>query len=339
MQCPNCQFNNMPGTATCARCGSSLTLASSDLDVHPPRAGSMALAFRRLVPFQHALYAFRDRASGISHCTLPALDARMPETALLIRLVVPGWAQLRLGQRRLGHFLLWAWLALMLSGLLYFGTSAGSILMGLAFSVHSFGAADLINRAATNRGFGAQLGRSILVSVVLALALYGPGAYLLTRIADPLTLGYTAGPFREGDSLLVNHWATPDRGSVVMYDVPRYQRPYQRGGPGRQIVGYSGQRIDRVVAVEGDRVEIRGGVLLVNGKLATHLPLGAARPGTIREFTLGEEMVFIVPSTTPDLTFATDPTLLMEMSIVPRGSIRGVVYARLHPLNRFRLIF
>src|SRR5215213_6505561 len=42
MQCSSCGFENMPGSEACARCASSLSLATAVMDVHPPRAGRFA---------------------------------------------------------------------------------------------------------------------------------------------------------------------------------------------------------------------------------------------------------------------------------------------------------
>ena len=46
----------MPGTAACARCGTSLGLATAvAIDVHPPRASSSAKWLRRALPIRAAL--------------------------------------------------------------------------------------------------------------------------------------------------------------------------------------------------------------------------------------------------------------------------------------------
>ena len=338
MQCVNCKFNNMPGSQTCARCGSSLMLAESGIDVHPPRAGSIALLMRRLVPIHQLYYSMRDRHANLSRATMPLIDAHLPEKALLARLVVPGWAQLHIGERWQGRALLFAWLALLLAGLLYFGTWGGSILLGLAFSVHSFASADIVNRASEDRGIAAQITRSLAISLILAATMYGPGSYLITRIADPISPQYAAGQIRDGDTLLVNHWATPDAGSVVLYDIPQYQGAALRI-EGLQRVGYAGQRIDRIIAIAGDQLEVSKGVLLVNGKVARNASLGTVKLPDLPRTDVPAEYVFIVPTTTKDLDFAVDAGMLRQMCLVPTRQVQGVVYARLHPLHRFRLIF
>lgn len=339
MQCVNCKFNNMPGTQACARCGSSLTLSTSAIDVHPPRAGSIMLLMRRLLPIHLLYYSVRDRHATASRASMPLLETHLPEKALLARLIVPGWAQLHLGERWQGRMLLFIWLALLVLGLLNFGTSGGSILLGLSFSVHSFAASDIVNRASEDRGVAAQIGRSILISLILAGTLYGPGSFLITRVFDPVTLEYAAGPFASGDTMIVNRWATPTAGSVVLYNIPDYQGQARVNEGNVQRLGYSGQRIDRILAVAGDRIESRKGVLLVNGRVTKHASLVNQRLDDFPATPIPSDCVFIIPSTTKDLNHASDLGLLHQMCIVSTDQISGVVYARLHPLYRFRLIF
>ena len=49
MQCPSCQFENMPGSGRCARCGGFLALATAAIDVHPPRAARLSRRMPRAV--------------------------------------------------------------------------------------------------------------------------------------------------------------------------------------------------------------------------------------------------------------------------------------------------
>lgn len=339
MDCPNCHFHNMPGTAACGRCGTSLKLGEQALDVHPPRAGAISLRLRRWFPLGSTYYAWRDRVDATRiKSPLSGLMDDAPNWMTILRMVLPGWGQWLLGERRIAKVFFFAWLGFILLGLLFFGTTRGSLLLGIAFSIHSFAAADLFNRHA-DRSFRAQLPRSIFISIVLAMLVYAPASYLLTRVFDPITPLYPIGPYAQGSTFAVNHWATPDRGSVVLYDVPAYEGKAQMQQH-KQVIGYSGQRIDRVLAVAGDTIECRGGVVLVNGKVSEHAPLVTIRPPDLAPLEVSEGRVFILPSTAKDLTFANaDPGLLGVMSIVPVESIRGVVYAKIHPLTQFRLIY
>ena len=93
MQCPNCQFENMPGSEICPRCGSTLRLSAAVMSLHPPRAQPWAKAVRRAFPFGRAYYAgFVDandtfspidlRSGGALVASDPALGlAAMPASA------------------------------------------------------------------------------------------------------------------------------------------------------------------------------------------------------------------------------------------------------------------
>ena len=60
MQCPNCQFQNMPGANACVRCGTSMQLRAEAIDVHPPRARPLVLHLRRWIPWRRLYYPVRD---------------------------------------------------------------------------------------------------------------------------------------------------------------------------------------------------------------------------------------------------------------------------------------
>ena len=136
MQCSNCQFQNMPGVQTCGRCGASLQLASLPIDVHPPRAGRAAKRWRRWFPIDQVLEplprrgrrrAGRQEGRSVGHPT-----CRRP--VVLLRMIVPGWAQRYAGRTVRGRWISWCYLGLLLSGLLFLGTGWGWLLLGLALA-------------------------------------------------------------------------------------------------------------------------------------------------------------------------------------------------------------
>src|SRR5262245_31071590 len=121
MQCPNCRFENMPGVAACGRCGGSLQLTSTAIDVHPPRAGAWAKALRRVSPGRRS-YQFRD----LLWARIPRLGgdhyADVPEAGILVRLAVPGWAQIYCGRTALGWSLLAGFACFLLVAVVFIGT-------------------------------------------------------------------------------------------------------------------------------------------------------------------------------------------------------------------------
>src|SRR6185437_9669377 len=100
----------------------------------------------------------------------------------LFRSIVPGWAHFHLRLRVLGHVFLWGYLVFFIPGLLHFGSRTGSVLLGLAFSVHSTAALDVVMRAFGPTNFRDRMARSIAVTLVLAVAVYYPAGWMLTRV-------------------------------------------------------------------------------------------------------------------------------------------------------------
>jgi hypothetical protein len=153
MQCPNCGFENMPGNEGCVRCGTSLKLATMTLDVNPPRAGKLSKKMRWATPGflrPHSLIrrvgrqAREEAAETIGRFS----PGRRP---MVWRSVIPGWAHLYDGQSIRGHMFLYAWLALGGLGILLFGSTVGSMALGLAMAVHIISIFDLLNRCAVKR--------------------------------------------------------------------------------------------------------------------------------------------------------------------------------------------
>ncbi|HEY2588918.1 MAG TPA: S26 family signal peptidase [Tepidisphaeraceae bacterium] len=332
----------MPGTDLCGRCGTSLRIATAVIDVQPPRAGRLSKRIRRVMPrrpsgyydARDAMLQARDEFTGRVVSAVP----RLPPAPVVWRLVIPGWSYFYLGQRGRGHLALWGWLAFLLPGLFFFGTTLGSILLGLAFSVHSSAALDIVSRTMQPaEGVVRQMIRGMGVSIVLFVAVYWPAGWLVTRVADAHGVMAAASPFDEGDVVLVNHWRKPLPGRVVLYNIPDFrQRPAVAHGV--TYYNFEGERIDRVLAGPGDRVRWAGGELFVNGKPSPLKPLAARWVPGPMEFAVPADQYLILPSTTPQVRNVQDPVLWHVLGLVPREDIVGQVYLRSHPLGRFGAI-
>jgi type IV secretory pathway protease TraF len=344
MQCRNCRFQNMPGTELCGRCGTSLGLATAVFDVNPPRAGRWTKRFRRLVPTGRAYYASRDAMTRPRFAATAAVNRIashtpvFPPLAVMARMIVPGWSHFYVGQRWRGRIAMWGCLSCLVPGLFWFGTTAGSILIGLAFSVHSSAALDSFTQLTPDQGLRHRMAMSIGLSLLLFLALYLPVGHLITAVADPRVMQTDDGTFAEDDVVLVNHWRTPRLGSVVLYEIPE-QRLGQRGyGRERAYLQFTGERVDRILAGPGDRVRWADGRLEVNGQSSALLPLNPGRIVGALDFNVPPGHVLILPSTTPQLRNVQDPPLWQSLSLVPVENIVGRAYVRSHPLRRFKLL-
>src|SRR5882672_12409076 len=97
MQCPSCQFQNLPGSELCGRCATSMLLAASELDVNPPRARDRGGASRRASLFLHSI--IRGLREDLHLIRGGQLDWKAPPPGFLWRNVIPGLSHLHVGQR------------------------------------------------------------------------------------------------------------------------------------------------------------------------------------------------------------------------------------------------
>src|SRR4051794_33096548 len=140
MQCANCQFQNMPGSEQCGRCGSSLRLATALMDAQPPRASRLRKRMRRTVPVRRAAIRARQAMDDAGATERVRRLRTLAPWPMLLRMAFPGWVHFYMGQPVRGHLFLWGTLVFLLPGLLLLGTLWGSIWIGMAFSVHSWDA-------------------------------------------------------------------------------------------------------------------------------------------------------------------------------------------------------
>src|SRR5204863_653855 len=156
------------------------------------------------------------------------------------------------------------------------GDGWGSFLIGMAFSIHSSAALDTISRELQPTGVRGQINRSIVVSLFLFLLLYLPIGWLLSRVASPQIVAEDTPPFRNGDVVWVNRSAfnksSPRPGQVVLYWTPEQTQVIPTEVHGTAYF-YAGERIDRIVAVPGDRVRWEKRVLYVNDRPSMLQPL------------------------------------------------------------------
>ncbi|HEX2970886.1 MAG TPA: S26 family signal peptidase [Tepidisphaeraceae bacterium] len=354
MQCSNCHFENMPGSAVCGRCGTSLTLEAAAIDVHPPRAGGGRKWLRRQLPLGRAALGGVRRfilatGAGVLHTvTVPTarqmLNAlSLPRVAFgaLWRSAIPGWSHCYLGLPKRGRWFLLAFLALLLPGLVFLGTGWGSFLIGLAFSVHSAAVLDVFNQAAQPTSVRRQLVQAFVVAILLFGVLYIPIGRFIGLFAEPQIIQLSMPPLQAGDVLLVNNLAyrgtgRPQPGDVVHYQSGNYQR--RTPGPnGHGIINYyyQGPRIDRVIAGPGARVRWEAGWLTINGQRSVLRPLNPRMLPQRLEIEVPKDCYLIFATTTPNLGPTADAETWQALSCVPRENIQGRVYLRTHPLSRF----
>ncbi len=345
MQCASCRFENMPGLASCGRCGSLLILDSIAIDVHPPRASRASKRLRRWTP-RRSFYRARDLASeGLRRTAGSVMEDQrvpLPEPGTAHRLLVPGWAHLHAGLTVRGRAFLGAYLLLLGLGLIGWGGDLGAICLGLAFSVHASSVLDILVRQGRVR-FPTMVATAVLVSIVLGLGLYTPAGWVLSRTAATREFDQAAPPFARADVVLFNRWAfalrSPRPGDVVLFRPANQATVPLEGGPAfvRWMIREN-ELIDRVVGGPGDHVRWDDGRLTINGVAVSWKPLIPSKlPGHL-EITVPEGRYLILPTTSLGMNAGVPTSQWERLGCHPAEDILGMAYLRLHPLERLWFI-
>lgn len=330
MDCPNCNFINMPSLVRCAHCGSHLVL--HDVEVGPPRASHSAVPLR----VRHALFSWRaflrDEAGNSFASFRNSLQKAAPISAIAA-CILPGGGQFVLKQRLLGIAILSIWglslpltLYLMGSGVVWIFYSmligAHCVSFSLIFSglLRGF---PLRNRAA----FG------LLIYGLLTLCIYWPASILVHRLIHPLGLyGIASNRLLQSDDVV---WATGPwiRTSLKHGDiVARRIERSQAGG----IVLREGIIVDRVIGIPGDHVVIKDGAIVRNGRTLTQneLPLRHCELVNVEYRLTGAEYL-VVPSTFVITNLGQNGAAAMSrLAYSPESAIIGKVFFRTLSLSR-----
>ena len=337
MQCPSCQFENMPGVAACGRCGARLELAGAAIDVHPPRAGSGVKRLRRWFPWHGLAARFRDSVEAIARTTLRELNLPHLLPSLFVRMVVPGWPQIFMGQTARGRMFLGTYLGLLAVGILFVGTVLGSIALGLAVSVHASSVIDILWSATTD--WRTRITYAAVCLMVLGVVVYLPVGWVVTRLVVPRQMVRDAPPFAAGDAVLYNpsayRWSEPAPGDVVLYRVVPQQVQTRTPQGNNAVYRVDGEYIDRVLAGPGQSVKWEKGALSLDGQPSPRLPLNPAGVAVTLQCTVPQGYYLVLPSAQPPTTPRYPAEVWVQMSLVPRENLLGRVFLRHQPLARW----
>jgi hypothetical protein len=174
------------------------------------------------------------------------------------------------------------------------------------------------------------------------MLLYVPVAWLSSWGISLRTIQITAAPFREGDVVLVNQYLHRGnwigRGQIVLYELPPQTLTVGELHHGQRRWEFYGERVDRVIGISLDTVVCKNGLITVNGFPFPYAPLNATNLPMNWSFTVPENHVLILPSTTPDIGRDMPLSLLRDLSIIPKDRVYGNVYMRYQPLSRMGMI-
>ncbi|MHC4159893.1 MAG: hypothetical protein ACYSSO_12525, partial [Planctomycetota bacterium] len=262
MRCERCKFENIPGQKTCIKCGSTLEIKSTAINVHPPRMSKWKRPFRdlqRLVRRGKVV----PQESIKSHCLPWIKEVFSGSFSGLFLSVIPGLAHFIQNRFREIRWYFLAWSVLLISGLFLYGSVVGFICLGLAVGVHA--------------GIAVQYGiikdlaslREKIVTVVLVLLALTFIYRFIPRILVPnLTGGYSGLSVphyrvEAGDYLLA--WGGLDRGTLLARGSLVLTHPVTFTSHGRTTESTE-EIIGQIVGLAGDHLEIQHGFFVVNGQ-------------------------------------------------------------------------
>lgn len=334
MECPNCTFQNAPGSPRCVRCQSVLQLAG--VDVIPPRAtpGWAGVVQRRTA---------RSRREGARSMARFGASLRRPwmrelSVSALAWSILPGLGHVRHNQRHAGFVILAAWTLLLVSALLMIGSARSWLLIFAAISLHSLAFSLLLAPVLQRMPFV----RRALAGMGLYLALLGMIYYPIYAVASrtfrvlPVAWIHDSGDLREGDVLLyTSDWTRPEiwrRGDLVVVRID----PLQSGG----TVMRGGYAVDRIVGLPGDTVSFKNGELLVNGEAPPPEAMPLRGLAGIPEFraAVARGQYVVIPTSLRWNTAAEHRAAVRAMvqkaSRVPDSHLLGRAFWRARPLGR-----
>lgn len=307
-----------------------MDLMSTAIDVHPPRARRWAKPARK---FSRGRYAIRNRAGSVldrmQAIRLDRSGNAPPLTLdLVIRLLIPGWAQFYLRRPGRGYvFMIGSALAAVIATL-FVGTGYGSLALGTLFSFHAASISDAI--VAPGSSVRESIANGFMVYILLGVLIYLPGMWLCSRIAVPYSIQRDISPFRENDVLLVRHQSNWKRGDVVIYNRNGGNLELPTIGHGRRYLNLDGVAIDRILAGPGDHIQSTNDVLTVNGVPVADRPINPVRLPSFG-VTVPAGDYFIWPSVA---AMAGGGDAVIAAANTPADNITGRVFFRSYPWSR-----
>lgn len=311
----------------------SLALATSAIDVHPPRAGRWS---RNVPQFWRLKWAWGKFGLAFLR-PLNDYFARFDDTnfdlSTMVRLVVPGWASWYRGRSARGLLFFASFIGFLVTGLVLLGTGLGSVLVGLAFGVHVASAVDAtVGRFAD---FSSRLLFTLGCALALLALVYLPIGMWIGRHATPIRITQPIGDFQAGDVLWYDASSEVAPGQWVYYRVP------QTTVAGRTEQGqaanfvFQNQWINRVLAVGGQTVTTDGKQIFVDGTPVSwqgRLPFGLDGSAPL---VVPAGKVLIPPELLVEGNVSFTAATWQNLSLVPRADVHGHVYFRSLPLSRF----
>jgi len=256
MKCSRCHFENMPGQDRCFKCGSVLEAAEGAVDVHPPRMARWRRPFRVLRRWSRRHQRVTEKLPT-GHVGR-AWDAAVSDASIGFVLgIVPGLPYALNGRFREVRWFVLTWFLMLSIGLFLYGSTPGSLLIGLAIGLHAW-LSLRYGLLETAPGFFQKLGLILMAIVVLGVIYWStPRIFLRGFTGGHTALTIPAMQVHRGDYFFVRAIDRSEeplpRGTLVLIH-PRGVRNNQmnmfrqHGSTLGQLIGRPGE----VLTIAGD---------------------------------------------------------------------------------------
>lgn len=334
MQCPSCQFENMPGSAFCARCSTSLKLAEATIDVHPPRAKRNTLYIPGWARLKIALSErFSDQIDTSIHFFSNG-GALQFNRSLLYRWIIPGWPQLTFNRPQRACFFFFGYLFFLLFGILLMGTLLGAWSIGFAFAMHFGSITDVVFAAQTS--IIERVGSGFLIGLCLYILLYLPVGWGVSQIMRPQAIVNNYGSFRAQDILWVRQNVQVTPGEYLHYvNSGALINNLARGAVQYQITNTG---VSRVLAGPGQEVRIKEGTLFIDDEICPFSTSTHFAKNLTTTLRVPENSYFIDPTgRIPIANALITEQNIQQVCLLQSRNVRGRVIYRSYPFSRITL--
>lgn len=352
MKCARCGLENLEHVNYCVKCGLQLRSVSlpDGFSAEPPRGHGIRQSLRRVywswrrsrqVNLVDGAWP-RKRRSLLEMLDMDSSEPLWRSLAgMAASFILPGAGQFYLGRHRRGTvFIIGAFLGLFFYFMMLRTLNSGGMrgAATLYLILQNCAVFDAMPRVRLDHQGG------IFRMVFLVLLIWAAGYAGINYSSDLMLRHHLGGrelltlqyPFprgcclMRGDTVLLSRQPAYERGNIVMYN---YETVMLRNRVALGLGNFQG--IDRVIGLPGERVELRGGRLRVNGeelKTRGELMLLNVRIPDIA-LTLGKDEYFIFPSLiNPALHEAAAGR--RTALVVPLEQIRGRVMRIVSPITR-----
>jgi len=165
------------------------------------------------------------------------------------------------------------------------------------------------------RGAAREIATTIIVAIVIFFVLQ-------TTIQSFIVVGYSMEPnFEPGQRLIVSkvsyRFGEPQRGNVIVFQPPKNQRP---------------DYIKRIIALPGDTVEIKEGVVYINDRALDEPYIREASRDTLKPTEVPENEYFVLGDNRNNSNDSCD------WGTVPRQNIIGKAWISIWPPEHWGLV-